>query len=104
MPPREGIYGLLAEFETPGELVRGRTAGAAGWLAPAGLLLALSAGRGGGGYRLSSQQGAAVDADWRIDGVGSHVRTGDMGFYLGLSVEYCRASDLLVASVYYPGV
>ena len=32
MPPREGIYGLLAEFDTPGELVRAaRQARLDGW-------------------------------------------------------------------------
>ncbi len=47
MPPREGTYGLLAEFDTPSDLVRAAQAGAAGRLAENGLLHALSGGRSG---------------------------------------------------------
>ncbi len=46
MPPREGIYGLLAEFNTPSELVYATEAGAERGLPPDGVLHALS-GRGG---------------------------------------------------------
>jgi Ni/Fe-hydrogenase subunit HybB-like protein len=50
-----------------------RATGAPGRLAAHGLLHALSRRRGGRGYRLSSQQGAADDADRRIDGPGGDV-------------------------------
>jgi hypothetical protein len=68
MPAREGTYGLLAEFDTPSDLVRPRSRRARR-LAAHGLLHALSGGRSGGGDRLPSQQGAAGDADWRTDGL-----------------------------------
>jgi hypothetical protein len=51
MPPREGIYGLLAEFNTPGELVM-RGGGARRGLSPHGLLHALSGGGSAEAMRL----------------------------------------------------
>ncbi len=42
MPAREGTYGLLAEFDTPSELVMAAQKARHGWMAAHGLLYALS--------------------------------------------------------------
>ena len=59
MPPREGIYGLLAEFNTPGELVHATEQAHRRGLSPHGVLHAVSGGRGGGGAALPQDARAA---------------------------------------------
>ena len=55
MPPREGTYGLLAEFDTPERPGPRRATGAPRRLAAHGLLHALPGRRSGRSHRLPSQ-------------------------------------------------
>ena len=64
MPPREGIYGLLAEFNTPGELVHATEEAHRAGLSPDGVLHALSGGRGCGGAATSTRRGCRWCACW----------------------------------------
>ncbi len=99
MPAREGTYGLLAEFDTPSDLVRAAQQAREGRLAAHGLLHALSGGRSGRGHRLPSQQGAAGHADRRTDGPGGDVLAGDLDLGAGVSAEHRRTSDVFLAGV-----
>ncbi len=64
MTPREGIYGLLAEFNTPGELVRAtEQAHQAGYPAH-GVLHALPGGRGRGCAALPQERVCRWSACW----------------------------------------
>ena len=69
MPPREGIYGLLAEFSTPGELVHATEQAHQRRLPAHGVLHALPGGRGGGGDCASTRTRVPLlCADRRPDG------------------------------------
>ena len=83
MPPREGIYGLLAEFNTPGELVHATEKARQRGLSPHGVLHALSGGRGGGGAATSKDPRAAGLPAGRADGRDDGVPDGDLDQGLG---------------------
>ena len=104
MPIREGIYGLLAEFDTPSELVVGREDRLRLGLAAPGLLHPLPGGRGGGSDRFPSQLRAPDLPGRRPDGVGCHVPDGDLGFGFGLSAEHRRPPALFLAGLHYSGL
>jgi len=100
MPPREGTYGLLAEFDTPSDLVR-----------------AAQAARHDGWRRLDCYTPYPVEE--AAEAIGFHrnkvplvtlvgglmacgdVWHGDVGLRAGVSVEYRGTSDVLMAGIYY---
>ena len=100
MPPREGTYGLLAEFDTPSDLVRAAQQARKDWLAAHGLLHALSGGRSGGGDRLPSQQGAAGYLIGGLMGLAAMFSLETWISVLRVSAEHRRTPDLLLAGVY----
>ena len=104
MPPREGIYGLLAEFNTPSELVHATEAGARGRLSPHGVLHALSGGRGRGGAALPQEPRAAGVPAGRPHGRDDGVPDGDVDQRVGVSAEHRGTSAVLVACVHHSGV
>ncbi len=104
MPPREGVYGLLAEFNTPSELVH-----------------ATEEARRAGYRRMECYtpypvEEAAEALDFHktrvpmvcliggLDGRNDGVSDGDLDQRMGLSAEYCRPAIVLVASVHYSGL
>ena len=104
MPPREGIYGLLAEFNTPSELVHAtEQAHSAGYrrmecYTPYPVEEAAVA------LRLPQDAGAAGLPAGRPDGRDDGVPDGDVDRGVGVSAEHCGASAVLVAGVHYSGV
>ena len=88
MPVREGIYGLLAEFNTPGELVQAAEGGARGRLPAHGVLHALPGGGGRGGDGLPREERAAGVPDGRAAGNGWRCSDGDLDCGVGVSAEH----------------
>ena len=102
MPVREGIYGLLAEFDTPTELVvAAKTAYDAGWrrmdcYTPYPVEEAAEAIGFHRNYVPLDLPGR------RARGVGRHVPHGDLGVGPRLPVEHRRAAVVFLAGLYYP--
>src|SRR5476649_648435 len=103
MPPREGIYGLLAEFNTPSELVHAtEQAHSAGY-------------RRMEAYTPYPVEEAAEALHFhktrvpglpprRPDGGDDGVSDGDLGVGVGIPAEHRRASFVLVACLHHSGV
>ena len=97
MPPREGIYGLLAEFNTPTDLVRAtEQARAAGYrrmecYTPYPVEEAAEA------LRLPHYARSADLPARRSDGCDDGLPDGDLDQRLGVSAEHCRASAVELA-------
>ena len=104
MPPREGVYGFLAEFNTPSDLVYATEKAVRRGLPPDGVLHALSGGRGGRSAALPHDAGStdlpAGRAGWTDDGIPD----ADLDQRVGLSAEYCRAASVQLAGLHYPGI